>query len=200
MSEALNTVYIDMDGTMFDFDSAALADIPADELVPRQNFYVAKDYPKHHSPAIEARYNAPEFFGSLQPLPGVIEAWQFLLDQGYYPRVLSAPLSSNPYSVPGKIESLRTHFVPEFGQSVVDEAIFDKNKFRYPGLALIDDRPDVQLTSAERERAEWEHILFGWPHLETVPLATTAFRLLRWGDTEHLLAMLEKIKARRSSP
>lgn len=197
MSESLDTVYMDMDGTIFDFDSAALADIPVGEIVPRQNFYVAKDYAERHHAAIEARYNAPEFFGLLQPLPGAIEAWQTLLDNGYHPRILSAPLSSNPHSISGKIQSLQTHFVPEFGPRVVEEAIFDKSKFRYPGLALVDDRPDVQMSSAERRRADWEHILYGWAHLETVPLAATAFRLLSWHDTEHLLAMLEEIKERR---
>lgn len=183
-----------MDGVMADFDTAALINVPAELRIPRANFYVAHDYEEAVRPSIEAAYNAPAFFEELEPMPGLHDAWQFMLDNGYHPQVASAPLSSNRLAVEGKIKWLDRVMVPEFGVSVVEEAIIDKNKWKYNGLALIDDRPDVPRGPNGTTYAEWEHILFGWPHLATVPLATAAFRLIDWHDTDTLLETLRAIE------
>lgn len=198
MNNHENTVLIDMDGVMVDFDSAALIDIPEAEQVARSSFYVADDYDLETAERIKAVYNAPGFFESLEPMPGLMNAWQTLLDNGYHPQVASAPLSSNPTAIEGKIKWLDKVMVPEFGPSVVEEAIIDKNKWKYSGLALIDDRPDVPRGLNQVDMANWEHILFGWPHLENVPMATAAFRLLRWEETDKLLAILDSVKQNRA--
>lgn len=161
VTEFDRTVLIDMDGVMADFDSAATADLPHGETVNRLNFYVAQDYPAETRPLIEALYNAPGFFENLEPMPGMMEAWQELLDSGYYPRVASAPLSSNPTAIEGKIKWLDRIMVSEFGPNVVSDAIIDKNKWKYRGLALLDDRPDVSRGPNGHSIAEWEHVLFG---------------------------------------
>ena len=189
------TVLVDMDGVMADFDAAAIASIPAAERLVRSSFYVADDYNELVRPTIEAAYNAPGFFESLEPMPGMQEAWQVMIDNGYHPRVASAPLSSNPTAIEGKIKWLDRVMVPEFGPQVVVEAIIDKQKWRYGGLALIDDRPDVPRGIDGERTAEWEHVLFGWSHLRSVPLATTAFRLLSWQDPGELLAVLHAVEA-----
>lgn len=183
-----------MDGVMADFDSAALAAIPESMIVPRTEFYVAQDYPLQVRPSIESTYNAPGFFETLEPMPGLLDAWRVMLAHGYHPRVASAPLSSNKTSIAGKMRWLERIMVPEFGLSVVEDAVFDKHKWQYKGLVLIDDRPYVPRGENGEDVAMWEHILFGWQHLAEVSSATTSLRLRSWSDTTSLLTLLQRVE------
>ena len=194
MRDYERTVLVDMDGVMADFDTAALAAIPEEQRVSRSSFYVAHDYPVEIRPKIEAIYNAPGFFETLEPTIGLREAWQSMIDNGYYPKIASAPLSSNRTSIEGKIKWLDRIMVPEFGPQIVKEAVFDKNKWKYRGLALVDDLPDVPRGPNGPNSAQWEHVLYGWAHLSSVPMATVAFRLLDWRDTEGLLSTPHSIE------
>jgi len=198
MNERQRTVLVDMDGVMADFDRGALVGVPKHLVVPRSQFYVARDYPSEMRWRIEAAYNAPGFFENLEPIPGLFGGWQAMIDAGYHPKVASSPLSSNKTAVEGKIQWLDRVMVPEFGASVVAEAIIHQNKWEYSGLALIDDRPDVPRGVDGRNDADWEHILFGWAHLKTVPLATAAFRLIDWSRTDELISTLDTISQLRS--
>jgi 5'-nucleotidase len=197
MNNVNKTVLIDMDGVMADFDARATSHLLPEEIVERAQFYVARDYPSDQRISIEAAYNTPGFFEDLEPMPGILEGWQKLIDNGYHPRVASAPLSGNPTAIEGKIKWLDKLMVPEFGSSVVSEAIIDKDKWKYDGLALIDDRPGIPRGPNGQNMATWEHVLFGWPHLDKVPLAQTAFRLLHWQNTAQLIHTLETITAMR---
>ena len=193
MTKSERVVLVDMDGVMADFDTAAVKSIPEDLRVDRSHFYVAQDYEEALRPSIEVAYNAPGFFENLEPMPGLLEAWQIMIDNGYQPQVASAPLSSNPTAIEGKIKWLDRIMVPEFGAQVVERAIIDKNKWQYGGLALIDDRPSVPRGIGDSNMAEWEHVLFGWQHHLNVPMATAAFRLLSWNDTKDLISILDTI-------
>jgi 5'-nucleotidase len=195
-----NVILMDMDGTMVDFDGGATAHLPRELIVPRTNFYIAQDYPEEIRPSIEAAYNAPDFFENLEPMPDLLEAWQMLLDNGFDPRVASAPLTSNRCAVEGKIKWLDRVLVPEFGVQVVERAIIDKNKWKYPGLAIIDDRPAVPRGENGQNIANWEHIIFGWPHLQPkLPLSDAAFRLIRWKDTSSIIPILQELANSRRS-
>lgn len=194
MSIENRTVLVDMDGVMANFDASALASIEPGQIVERSEFYVAHDYPIELRPSIEAVYNAPGFFENLEPMPGLFEAWQAMIDAGYNPQVASAPLTSNPTAVEGKIKWLDRVMVPEFGVGVVEDAIIDKDKWKYGGLALVDDRPNVPRGVDDRNDAEWEHILFGWSHRTDMSLAGTAFRLLNWHNTPSLFETLARIE------
>lgn len=178
---------------MADFDSAALVDIPQNLIVPRSQFYVAHDYPEDLRPGIEAVYNSPDFFENLEVIRGVHEGWQAMLDAGYLPRVASAPLGSNKSAIEGKIKWLDRVMVPHFGVGVVEDTIIDRDKWKYSALAIIDDNPVMRKGVDGIESAEWEHVLFGWPHLATVPMATATFRLLDWYDTDKLIRTLDTI-------
>jgi 5'-nucleotidase len=86
--------------------------------------------------------------------------------------------------VQNKLAWLRRHFVPLFGELVVSDAIIDKDKYRYDGLALIDDRPEVDTNNG---RATWRHIVFDRPYNKH---SSAALRIRGWDDP-HLEETLE---------
>jgi 5'-nucleotidase len=167
-------VLVDMDGVLFDFDKSALSILPASVLrVPRKNFYVADDYPDHAA-LIKERCAEPDFFEELELIDGALDGWERMLEAGFNPQICSSPLSSNRNAIEGKIKALDKHFVPRFGAQVVERAIIDKQKYKYPGAILLDDRPDV-----EKRDATWQHVVFDRPYNQ---LSTAALRLMGWYD------------------
>lgn len=164
-----------MDGVLCDFDAAVLHGLaPSIARVARANFYIAHDYPDHAS-AVAAVYSHPDFFFDLPPIEGSIDGWGWLLKLGYHPQICSAPLTKNPKSVEGKVAWLRKHLAPRYGDNVITNAIFDKEKHRHRGIALIDDRPNVQ-----SDNAEWTHIVFDQPY--NSDLSDDIPRLKGWSD------------------
>jgi 5'-nucleotidase len=178
-----HVVLVDMDGVLADFDAAVLHGIPVIERVARTHFYIAEDYPQHVA-HVEQITSHPEFFRDLPLVDNALQGWQRLIDAGYRPRICSAPLSSNQESVQNKLAWLRRHFVPRFGESVVSEAIIDKTKSRHDGVALIDDRPDVDTNNGQ---ATWRHIVFDQLYNKH---SRAALRIRGWDDP-HLEDILE---------
>jgi 5'-nucleotidase len=184
-----NVVLVDMDGVLADFDAAVLHRLPVTAHVARAHFYIAEDYPQHAAHVDEITHH-PEFFRNLPLVDNALEGWQRLIDAGYQPRICSAPLSKNQEAAQNKLGWLRQHFVPRFGERVVREAIIDKMKSRYDGLALIDDRLEVDTNNG---RATWRHIVFDQPYNKH---SSAALRIRGWDDP-HLEDILEA--ARRNS-
>jgi len=183
-----NVVLVDMDGVLADYDAAVLNQLaPQVERRVRENFYIVEDYPRHAAD-IEFITSQPDFFLNLPLVDGAIAGWQRLLDAGYRPRVCTAPLTRNSHSVDGKVAWLRRHFVPRFGQTVVSDAIIDREKFRHNGIALIDDRPDVDTNDGQ---AAWRHIVFDQPYNKR---SGAALRIHGWDDPhlEDVLATLRR--------
>lgn len=185
MTEAL-TVLVDMDGVLADFDEEILDRIEEryphiPKLDVRRNFYVAEDFPEH-SQLVRELSNEEGFFASLPLAQAALEGWQRMIDLGYDPRVCSSPISANPHSEKEKLGWLRQHFVPVFGESVVERAVITKDKHLYDGIALIDDRPEVR-NSVD---AAWRHIVFDKPYNQH----SAAPRLRGWLD-DKLPSLLE---------
>ncbi|OBG35060.1 hypothetical protein [Mycobacterium sp. E3198] len=182
-----DVVLVDMDGVLADFDAAVLDRLPPSiARVARTNFYIAEDYPRHVA-HVEDITSHPDFFHDLPLVDDALQGWQRLIDAGYQPRICSAPLSRNTQSVENKLAWLRRHFVPHFGELVVSEAIIDKDKYRYPGLALIDDRPEVD---SHGGRATWRHIVFDRPYNQR---SSAELRIRGWNDPD-LEATLDRAR------
>jgi len=180
------TVLVDMDGVLSDFDAEIVSrmkerypNIPI--LGTRNNFYISDDYPEY-SETIKQLSNEEGFFESLRTVDDALEGWQKIIDLGYNPRICSAPIRANPYCQTEKVGWLRRNFVPVFGHIVVEQAIITKEKHLYEGMALIDDRPEVDRSS----EAPWQHIVFDKPYNQN----SNSPRLKGWLD-DNLPFLLE---------
>lgn len=176
--ERSRDVLVDMDGVLADFDGAVMGRLASSVVrVPRNNFYFEDDYPDHVD-HVKDIINHPDFFFDLGVIDGALEGWQRIRDQGFNPRICSAPLYSNVLCVEGKRSWLRKHLVPEFGRRVLDDAILDTRKYRHYGVVLIDDKPDVDTNNGQ---AEWEQVVFDQIYNKDSP---PRHRLYGWRDPE----------------
>jgi 5'-nucleotidase len=160
-NNAENTILVDMDDVLADFSIAVLNRIQSDyphitTVLDRPNFYIEDDYDKEHRATITAISEEPGFFASLPLIDNALTGWQRIVDLGYSPQICSSPLSRNPTCTTEKLEWLEKHFVPHFGKLVVESAIIVKDKYLVDGVALIDDRPDIENSMS----ATWQHIIF----------------------------------------
>jgi len=181
-----------MDGVLAGFDSRVIEILGQDyPEVPipktRANFYIDDDLSPKYEPIIREIISRAGLFRELEVLPQALEGWEDLLAHDYEPRICTAPLRKNPTCNPDKMAWLEEHFVPRFGKQVVDLAIIDKQKYKHPGLALIDDRPVIE----GAVEADWKHIVFTQPYNQTTE---AEFRINGWDDPT-LYGTLEKIAA-----
>jgi 5'-nucleotidase len=173
-----NVVLVDMDGVLADFDAAVLDQLPPGiERVARTHFYISEDYQTHAKHVRDITSRA-DFFLDLPLVDNALDGWQRLIGAGYQPQICSAPLSRNSDSVRNKLAWLDRHFAPRFGDLVVSEAIIDKRKYRHGGLALIDDRPEVDTNDGQ---ARWLHVVFDRPYNQD---STAALRIRGWNDPD----------------
>jgi 5'-nucleotidase len=182
-------VLVDMDGVLAAFDASVEATIsqsyPEIKLVqPRQEFYIHQDYPEEHHVAIKGIWQAQGFYRHLGVVDGAIEGWGKIVETAFKPRICSSPISQNPNCVSEKIGWLEEHFVPSFGYSLIDEALFDRDKTKYIAVALIDDKPNIPYI----EKANWKHIVFDAPYNK---VSSSMLRLYGWRDPE-LLSLLSE--------
>lgn len=165
-------VNVDMDSTLFDFEhplKIALAERGIAYADPTTQFYIAKRYDDPEVvELLGSIFNAKGFFANLPLIDGAREGWQQMKDAGYYPRICSKPLRSNPYCLEEKLLSIDHHFGPK----AADEAYIGRDKESEPGIALIDDRPDIT------DGLTWKRIIYTQPWNRH----ETDLRLQSWQD------------------
>lgn len=196
MEKSENTVWFDMDGVMYDFDGAAIENIAPEDRRMCRDFYLAESYGDRSDlqQAIKDTYNHPDFFYNLETLPGVPELFDELLCAGYEPRVLSAPLSSNQFSLEGKRYSLQR----DFGRNVLRRAIFTKEKYNFPGLILNDDRPQLAHGDNATDFHSWAHVyVYGRYDQDHIPATTARFSISDFTDRDEYFDLLDRIRYER---
>lgn len=151
------TVLIDMDNTLFGFDASITAQLTERAIAladPALDFYIARRY---QDPSvvelIQSLQNSQGFFRNLQPLPGALEAWQHIADEGYRPRICSKPLSDNKWCREEKLETVEHYF----GAEAAAEAYMGDDKESEPGIALVDDRPGLA------DGNYWQRVIYTQP-------------------------------------
>jgi 5'-nucleotidase len=182
-----------MDGVLADFDAEITKRVKDQHpyitlLETRDNFYFSDDYPEYKT-LIRDISNEPGFFDSLPLIDHATTGWQRVIDLGYHPRICSSPIRSNPHSETEKRTWLQRHF----GSRVAEEAIITSDKYRYDGIALIDDRPELRHAA----EASWQHIIFDQPYNHSV----NKLRIHGWLDDElaTTLKAAEALQAKHTS-
>ncbi len=173
----------DMDGVLFDFDARVEAELTKAGIAipPRLDFYMTKRLSDPtHIELIKDLQHSQGFFASLEPIPGSVEAWHYTESLGFHPRICSAPIRNNPWSIKEKLERVEDILGPR----AADEAYIGKNKSDCSGAVLFDDRPII----ADASQADWRHVLFTQEYNRHIE---TDARVNGWSDltqVAHILA------------
>lgn len=147
-------VLCDMDGVIADF-TAGIKRINPNLTMTEKN------YNKEEDEVNKIVLNCPNFFQTLPPIEGGIEAVKLLM-QHYEVHFCSTPMETVPHSLTGKKEWLNHHF----GDLAYKNLILTHRKDWVIGDYLIDDR-----TKNGAGEFTGEHIHFGtekFPDWETV--------------------------------
>jgi 5'-nucleotidase len=182
MTDNSRVVLVDMDGVLADFDRAVYEALwleCPDIQLPTTSHRIRLQNPKYDA-EIRAVTSAPGFFRDLPPIDGALKGWERLVDLGYHPRICSSPLVSHQACELEKRAWLTEHL----GSDVAAEAHIVANKCECPGLALIDDIPELTCGPAP-----WPHIVFDQAYNRS---ASSPHRLRGWRDPA-LEALLTKI-------
>lgn len=178
-------VLVDMDGVIAGFDEATAMYLATyHPHIPlsndRETFHYRDFYDDPaHVQTITDHQTSENFFRDLPPIEDALYGWQRIIDLGYHPRICSSPLRANPRCVDEKRQWIRTHL----GAAAERDAIIDKKKEEYPGIALIDDRPGIVTAGAT-----WQQIVFDQPYNQHI---LTDLRLYGWRDPT-LPALLDR--------
>jgi 5'-nucleotidase len=172
MTDNAQVILVDMDGVLADFDRAVVETLrprcPEIEL-PTTSHRIRLQFPQYAA-EIKAVTSATGFFRDLEPIKGALDGWQRLKDLGYHPRICSSPLFWHKECEQEKRAWLAAHLGPD----VAAEAHIVDDKCHCPGLALIDDIPELTCGPAP-----WPHIVFDHPYNRH---AGSPHRLRGWDD------------------
>ncbi|HSW37131.1 MAG TPA: hypothetical protein VLG37_02045 [Candidatus Saccharimonadales bacterium] len=185
-------ILVDMDGVIANLDAAIEKELQAKRpslrpVRPRSNFYIMEDYPAAIHGLIESIFRTPGLYRHLDVVKGALNGWYAITEAGYQPRICSSILPENPTCQADKLSWLEEHMVPHFGYSIISEAIFDRDKSKYPALALIDDKPEIRVSQPPL----WTHIVFDAPYNQN---SSSPIRLYGWDDP-NLTPLLDYLRS-----
>ena len=179
-----NTVLIDQDGVIADFDAEVVARVsdryphiqPQEPLPAIPHFYTHANYAEEHQRQVQQISNEPGFIEALPVVDGAVEGWHRIMDAGFVPIICSTPIPEKymPTCQQEKIAWLTKHF----GKMAAESAIFTPSKYLVRAAILIEDRPPPLSNS---EQAVWEHVVFDRPCNRT-PESQGLIRINSWRE------------------
>lgn len=182
------TVLVDMDGVVAQYDDAAQALIPTVipglNIVEKRSFYIEDDYPEEYRARIKAISREPGFIENLPVEPGTLQAIDVMLRQGYMPRICTSLPGRHPTAEIEKRAWVERELVPHFGMRIAADMVITYDKAAVQGVALIEDRAIVK----NADKAVWTHVIFDQPWNEGVD----GLRIPKWNDLNVLLVVLEE--------
>lgn len=167
---------LDLDGVMAGWDEyldLRLGDHPELDDFPRQphrgwNDFAASD-PKHKK-LVYAILEHPEFYRSLEPIPGAVEAYRKMVADGHDVIFVSSPWESNPMGYQDKANWL----FKRFGRTARKNLVLSSDKTIVSADVLVDDKPVIK----GRHVPIWERIVFDQPYNQE----STGRRIMNWTD------------------
>lgn len=175
---------VDMDGVIADFEKSFLTKfrekyhdkqfIPLDK---RTTFSLIDQYPKELRKEVESIYFDPDFYRSLPPIDGSLEALFQIKKTEIEVFICTSPLSNYENCVLEKYQ-----WVDEkLGKDWIKKLIITKDKTIVKGDFLIDDKPLIKGV----ETPIWEHIIYTQPY----NLNENSKRRLTWENWQEILKL-----------
>ena len=155
-------------------------------VVTKRSFYVEDDYPKEYKDTIKGISRVPGFIESLQIEEGTIEALDHMRSSGLFPVVCTALPGNHPTAEAEKREWVHKHLVPHLGPYILETMIITHDKFKVPGIAIIEDRPVIR----GADEAFWTHIIFD----QTWNQDAIGLRIPKWSNLALLDTALEQCR------
>jgi len=156
-------ISIDMDGVIADFEKGFLDSFrkkhPERKHIPlnkRTTFYVKEQYPKELQDLVESVYLEPDFYRTLPPIPGSLEAISEITKLGHEVFICTSPLSKYENCVLEKYQWIDEHLGKEWTKKI----ILAKDKTLIKSDFLIDDKPEIKGIHTPI----WEHIIYEQPY------------------------------------
>ena len=173
-------VLLDMDGCVVDWDAGFLKVWANRSPVDRSKSYaMEKCVPSAYMEQACKVFHSEDFFLSLPPMAGAVEAVKDMAARGYRVFFCTSPVVTSNHCAGEKFEWVRQHFGTEW----VSRIILTSDKTTVRGDVLIDDKPKISGT----QHPTWVQLMFDAPYnLGESPHA----RISRWGDWEAALTTL----------
>lgn len=162
-------IAVDMDDVVAEWSQAVEREVrlrlPHVRPVPmaeRRHFYIRQEYPEAVREEVYALARKPGFYESLRPVPGALETLREWRERGHGVVLLTAPQKGHPTCAQEKVNWVRKHLGPDWGEDLV--IAYDKT--RYHADYLIDDRPEIP---GRRADPSWIHVKYDRPYNRHVP-------------------------------
>lgn len=131
--------------------------------------------------------NEEGFYETLEPLPGAVEAYHEMVEEGHEVVICSSPWYTNPTCMDDKARSVLRHF----GQDALDNMVLTKKKFRLIADVLFDDKDGIE----RADEAMWAQVIVDGPHNQQSKLP----RLTNWSTWRNVANEAILLKAGMNS-
>ncbi|MBN2048331.1 MAG: hypothetical protein JW750_10850 [Anaerolineaceae bacterium] len=177
-------VLIDMDNTIADFEGLFQArweekhpDLPIKPFHERTDFYLRKESPADYRDKITDIMVGEDFFCSMQPIPGALEAIAEMEMLGWQVFLCTSSFFNYSECAACKFAWVKEHL----GSGWRRRTIITGDKTLVRGDYLIDDKPYIQ----GAVMPVWEHILYDQPYNRMV----NGQRRLTWANWKQVLGV-----------